>query len=793
MSRRFVARLCAVLFLGALSLSAQITFTDPGFTNEKIIGGFSAPVGFAYAPDGRIFVWEKQGRVKIVKNGVLLATPFLDISTKVNSAGDRGLLGLALDPDYATNGYVYLGYVLETGGDVVSKATRTSRVVRVQSDPANRDRALAGSETVILGSKTTGPCNAGEDCMIVDVATHSVDTLAFGPDGKLWVSVGDGADYSAVSPGALRAQSLDSLNGKLLRVNKDGSAPGDNPWDDGTNSVRSKIYSYGFRNPFRFSFDANGEAIVGDVGWATWEEINRGRGKNFGWPCYEGNDPQPKYQPAFTQCQSLFATDVAAPLHTYVHTLTVGGSIIIGPRLDGAPYPAKYNNNIYFADYSNQWLKRAVLDSSGNISNVVSFGASVAGPVFMMQGPDNNLHWLSISTGSIYRIRYTGAANRPPVAKVTATPSAGLSPLDVSLSSAGSTDPDNDDLTYAWNFGDGQTSTVANPVHRYTASGVAKFTVTLTVTDPSNASAQDSVVLTVGSTAPQVTIAYPANGVTVNPNASVPFSGSATDAEDGNLPPSALRWSVVLHHNTHSHLMQQFTGASGSFTADLPDTIDLYWYELTLEATDSSGVTSSKTVRINLRYTPSGGSCTLKTTDPSVTICTPTAGSTVASPVRVVAGTTNASGVKWMKVYIDGVGLYGVNAASLDTSLPVAAGLHRLTVQSSDRAGRIINETRNFTVVTGCTPGPTNPSITVCLPANGSTVSSPVHILASTTNSAGVTAIKVYVDNVVAYSTSASTIDARIPMAVGTRRIVVQSWDRLGRVVKQPVTITVSP
>jgi glucose/arabinose dehydrogenase len=795
MSRRRPAIAIFLLFaaFAARTAQAQITLTDPGFVNEKVIGGFTVPMGFAFAPDGRIFVWEKAGKVKIVKNGQVLATPFLDISANVNHATDRGLVGLALDPDFSSNGYVYLGYVYENGGDPASSSVRTERVTRVQADPADPDRVLAGSETILLGTKATTPCNSGEDCMINEAGTHTIDNLAFGSDGKLWISNGEGSDYRSATAGSLRTEDLNSLSGKLIRINRDGTAPSDNPWYDGSNSVKSKIWSYGLRNPFRFSFGPSGiDPYIGDVGWTAYEEINNGKAKNFGWPCYEGAGPQPQFQSAFTECANLAAGSVAAPLYTYAHVPGVGGCIIMGPYLQGSSFPANYQNNLFFSDYSNSWMKRAVFDSTGQITSVITFATNVNNAVYMIQGPEGDLYWVSISAGSIYRIRYTGTANRAPVANATATPTSGLSPLTVTFSSAGSTDPDGETVSYLWNFGDGQSSTTPNPVHQYTASGVQKFVATLTVKDPEAASSQAFVTITVGNNAPTAAISKPANGLVVAPGSTIQFSGSGTDTEDGLLPGSALTWQVILHHNTHTHLITTITGSSGSFVAILPDTIDTYSYELLLTATDTGGLTGSKSIRIDMTGVASG--CTLKTTSPSITICSPAAGATVFSPVHIVAGTTNSSGVLAMAAYIDSVLVYKANVSAINQNLAVGAGTHNLTIQSWDNAGHIIKESVQFVVSStgACTANATDPSITICNPQNNETVLSPVHIAALTTNSAGITGMKVYVDSVGVYTTTANKIDTSLAVSAGAHKLTVQSWDKAGRVTIESQQITVT-
>ncbi|MGE0407027.1 MAG: sorbosone dehydrogenase family protein, partial [Candidatus Korobacteraceae bacterium] len=225
---------------------ADPSFKDSRFVTEQVISGLTAPVGFAFAPDGRMFVWEKAGRVRIVKDGKLLATPFLDIRDHVNRNTDRGLMGLALDPDFANNGYVYLAYVYENQGAPTSDQPRTQRITRVKVDPANPDRALP-QETTILGKVTDPNCDASSDCSPNNRNVHTINRLKFGPDGKLYVGIGDGAHYGSVDGGPdlrrLRSQDLNSLNGKILRLNPDGTGPSDNPFYNGdANANRSKVY-----------------------------------------------------------------------------------------------------------------------------------------------------------------------------------------------------------------------------------------------------------------------------------------------------------------------------------------------------------------------------------------------------------------------------------------------------------------------------------------------------------------------------------------------------------------------
>jgi glucose/arabinose dehydrogenase len=288
------------------------TFDDPGFSSELVVALPSfQPVGIAWAPDGTMFIWQRNGVVRIFHDGVLHPTPFIDISDRVNTYNDRGLLGLALDPGFAQNGYVYLAYTYDPSGNPNDSGPKTARISRVTADPANRDVALPGTEVILIGGLPD------------DGTTHTVGTLAFAPDGTLFVSNGDGASPAFADSLALGAQDLSSYRGKILRINPDGSAPAPpqatNPFYDGTNSIRSRVWAYGLRNPFRFEFHPTlGDLYSIDVGWNAWEEIDRvAAGQNYGWPCYEGVDPQPEYQSLLpAACSALPPSSVIPPIYT---------------------------------------------------------------------------------------------------------------------------------------------------------------------------------------------------------------------------------------------------------------------------------------------------------------------------------------------------------------------------------------------------------------------------------------------------------------------------------------------
>jgi glucose/arabinose dehydrogenase len=602
-------RTLALVLAAAVCLAAAApaqTFSDPGFVSETVIQVDPfGPTGFVFLPDGRMLLWEKAGVILMVKPDATPGTyvitgTFADVSDHVNSWWDRGLLGVAVDPDFATNGYVYLAYTYENTANTQSTGAKTSRVTRIQADPADPDVALPG-ETVLLGSVGTPPCSASPanaDCIPADEVSHSIDFVRFGSDGKLYVSNGDGASFSGATTGSLRAQSLDSYSGKLLRVNPDGTAPGDNPFDNGTNSIRSKVYDYGLRNPYRFTFHpTTGEPFIGDVGWNLFEEINRGRGRNFGWPCYEGNGTEPSYQAAFpAQCGGIPAASVTFPAYTYGRAL--GSTIVMGPFYSDDNFAAQYAGSLFFADYSSDYIKRVTFDADGNVSGVVNFATDVGHPVHLDVGPDGALYYIAFPDGQLRRIRYTGAGNRSPLAVIAATPSSGYSPLAVDLSGTGSSDPDGEPISsYEWDFGDGNTATGVTASHTFASATVQAFTVTLTVTDPNGATGAKARDVVVGSLPPSATILTPGAGTVVRPGETVDFTGSATDPDE-TIDAATLAWQLFLHHNTHIHPLGTANGPAGSLVVEAHDPVGTFSYEFVLTATDSTGLTDTESVTL---------------------------------------------------------------------------------------------------------------------------------------------------------------------------------------------------
>ncbi len=425
----------------------------PGFRDEVVIGsGLTFPTAFEFLPDGRMLITEFRGRVLVAQPGasVVDPTPVLDLPNifleDVTAGGERGLVNVVADPDFANNRFIYVFYTAAVPQrDRVSRFTMNGNV----ADPA--------SELVVW--------QAVADSTSTD---HHGGGLAFGPDGKLYISTGDNGNPPTSQP-------LTSDHGKILRVNKDGTVPTDNPFFDGTGPNIDAIWARGLRNPYRFSFDpANGRMYIGDVGFNTVEEINIGvRGANYGWPTCEG------------PCTNSGMTN---PLYSYPHAgndaAVTGGFVYRGTQ-----FPPSYQGVYFYGDFAQNWIKYLTLDASGNVtgnSNFLPADGSLNGPydpVMLKQGPDGSLYYVDFGWGwqestanpaAIRRIRYV-AANQPPVAAVSATPRNGQAPLSVNFSSAGSFDPEGQPLTYSWTFGDGVTSTAPEsgarlrakrPVHR---------------------------------------------------------------------------------------------------------------------------------------------------------------------------------------------------------------------------------------------------------------------------------------------------------------------------------------
>ena len=596
----------------------------PGFDQEVVGSGFQTPVGIAIAADGRIFVAEKRGMVRVIVDGAVLATPVLDITGEVNNAGDRGLLGIELDRAFLTNGRIYLLYVVDPIQGQPDEDAQTVTFGRVSRFTVTNNVADPGSRRVLLG-------NTAANGFIHCHSSHSIGSIRMGLDGSLFVGSGDGAhfdftdggqDVTTFDPGcatlfgsdddsgALRSQDPDSFAGKILRIDAETGLglPGNPFWDGDADSVRSKTWVSGLRNPYRFNVKPGspspGTLYIGDVGWNAWEELNVATGgENFGWPCYEGPGQEGSYQSSSRTgpaCDELSASEVTAPLIAWHHG-DPGSLGFIGNCASGAAfytatsYPSKYRGACFFADYGRNWIRVATVDAADQLGGIEEFatGDELGRPVDLKADPTTgDILYVSISAGEVRRFVYT-IGNRAPTVVIDADPVAGPAPLAVQFSSAGTTDPDGDPVTFEWDFGDGSSlNTTASPSHTYTSGGT--FTATLTARDGRGGSASRSVTIDAGNTPPTVAITAPPAETRFHGGETYVLSGTASDAETAS---DALVWfwNVTLHHEEHTH-PEWFTSEekSPSFQAvSHGSSSEEFYYDIELRVTDGGGLTGS--------------------------------------------------------------------------------------------------------------------------------------------------------------------------------------------------------
>jgi glucose/arabinose dehydrogenase len=339
---------------------------DPGFGETLVAGGLDEPTAMEFAPDGRLFVAQKSGRLRVIKNGLLLPTDFVTLSVTSNS--ERGLLGIAFDPDFATNRFVYVYY------------TRTAlpiknRVSRFTASAANPDVAMPG-EVILL------------DDIGSDGGNHNGGAIHFGLDGMLYVAIGDGGAIPTNS------QSLSTVSGKLLRIDSDGSIPPDNPFVE-TEGARGEIWALGLRNPYTFAVDPlTGTIHINDVGQSTWEEVNLvARGANYGWPECEGVCADPEF---------------TNPIHAYGRE--VGRAITGGTFYRGTQFQSQYVGSYFFSDYLGGWIKW--MDQSNQVWGIWN---PQNGPVDLKVGPEGALYYLSIFNGAVYKIQSKLSPAQPPI------------------------------------------------------------------------------------------------------------------------------------------------------------------------------------------------------------------------------------------------------------------------------------------------------------------------------------------------------------------------------------------
>jgi len=530
-----------------------------GFAETRVATGLASPTAMAIAPDGRIFVTQQGGALRVVKNGALLSQPFLTVS--VNSSGERGLLGVAFDPNFASNSFVYVYYT--TSGSPIH-----NRVSRFTASAANPDVVAAGSEVQLLDLPN-----------LSSATNHNGGAIHFGTDGKLYIAIGDNANGD-------NAQSFSTTLGKVLRINSDGSIPSDNPFLSQTTGMNQAIWARGLRNPFTFAIDrTNGRIHVNDVGQDSWEEVNQGiAGSNYGWPQTEGLNPPG-------------VSGVRYPIHTYQNAgsfCAITGGAFYRPVT--ANFPAEYAGRYFFGDYCGGFLRTL---SPPDYSTSTGFATGIDSLVDIAVHQDGSLYYLARGGGDLFRVQFT--ANTAPSISThpqNVTVAAGQ-PAGFSVTASG-TGP----LQYQWqrngvNISGANASTYTLGTTTATDSGAMFRAI---VSNGAGSVTSNSATLTVlSNVAPTGRITAPANGTNYRGGQTFTFTGTGTDPEDGSLPASAFTWRVDFHHDDHSHPHLAPTSGitSGTFTiASRGETSANVFYRVYLTVRDSAGLTHTSSVDV---------------------------------------------------------------------------------------------------------------------------------------------------------------------------------------------------
>jgi len=354
---------CATALLLALASSAPAANLPPNFTEAVVAEGLSSPTAMTFAPDGRLFICQQGGALRVAKDGALLPTAVVNLA--VDKTGERGLLGVAVDPEFASNAFIYLYYTTAT-------APVHNRVSRFTLEG---DVAVAGSETVLLELNQLTATN------------HNGGAIHFGPDGKLYIAVGDNANGA-------NAQSFGNLLGKMLRMNADGTVPADNPFLARTNGRNRLIWALGLRNPYTFSFQRDtARMFINDVGQSKREEVNKGiRGANYGWPMFEGVSGTAGFRdPYYSYGQRGVEPNGCA----------ITGGAFYAPGT-AVPYPRPFDRAYFFADFCSGWIYAV---RAKRPTAPVLFATGIDQPVDLLEN-DGSIYYLARGSGKVMRIDY---------------------------------------------------------------------------------------------------------------------------------------------------------------------------------------------------------------------------------------------------------------------------------------------------------------------------------------------------------------------------------------------------
>ena len=557
---------------------------DPALVNDEfVIGGMSQAVAADWLPDGRMVVLTKPGSVYLV-NPETEAKALLYTIPDVDSRGESGALDIVVDLSFTTNYRLYVYY----------SATSDFRL-RIAKLEADSLLTTVSSNATIWSNP--GPLRTD----YADPTNHIGGSLDIGPDGKLYLTIGDAL--------ASLSQDLTNVFGKVLRINLDGTVPDDNPKISG--KTIEEIWAYGLRNPYRSQFErarttANPQGApasplwIGDVGGnvaeTAYEEVNIGQaGANYGWPLCEGPLGLPKNG---VTCP----VGVTGPALTYGHTAGVAccfnKAIIGGQTYRSGTFPLA--GAFIYGDYPSSTISWMVPNASeqptttsGLVHKLQTNNLDEA-PVWVDVSPDGNIYFLDIFTGNLRRLTY---GPHPIVQTTSANAITGPVGRDVTFAGA-ATDPAGNSVSYLWNFGDGTISTLASPVHRYVNGGT--YTALLKVTAGGVTVNANPIQVKVGN-GPNVTITSPANGFVFAAGQTVVATGTATDATGAPVAPGKLSWTIDFKHDGHTH--PEISNQPGS-SVSLPIPTSGHEFSgntsflISLTATDGSDVSTTTSIEI---------------------------------------------------------------------------------------------------------------------------------------------------------------------------------------------------
>lgn len=536
------------------------------FDRTTLISGLNEPTDFELIThDGdsdhihQILITEKSGAIKSYDMHTGQLTTLANLAV-VTANGERGLIGIEVDPNFwdsDSQGYqkIYVAYTNAQNYDQLSSFTLAGNT-------------LSDEQTLVTSTLLANDFHHGGE-------------IEFDPTGQyLYWAVGNNTRPSENS------QDLTNIHGKILRINRDGSGVTTNPfYVEGGNPDTNRIYALGLRNPFRFGIDPDtGAVLSGDVGEATWEELNLIKaGANYGWPTTEGAE----------------GGGFADPIYAYPHSTGFGNGSITAVMVYDAGSPVAGQKKVWIADYSLGWIRELTFDDQyTSLISERTIDSGAGSVVKLTQGPEGEIYQLNIYPGALLVIR-PSEGNRSPVAVIEASATSGAGDsLTVDFDAGNSTDPDDDTLTYSWDFGNGQTSTSATQTVTFTnAGGYTAYNVTLTVTDELGKQNVTTGRIVVGSTPPVADFDVPAGeDYMYNAGDTASFSATATDPQDSaggeQLPDSAFSWKVVFHHADHTHpFIDEVSGPDLTFgiPVDFHQLSNTY-YNVILTVTDSSGL-----------------------------------------------------------------------------------------------------------------------------------------------------------------------------------------------------------